>query len=298
MEEDMKRRIGTRTLLFTVVAAMLLNACNLTPTEAPADDQAVVETMVAETVEAMALQDTATAAAQGQQASDTPQPSATIDQALLTPTETATATVTETATVTLTSTVPPDDPKKQLGEPDFHDRFDAASHWTLYDSSTTKTEIKNGHFYFTMYDTLNYSEWTVTWLEIKDFYLEVTAKATTCSGKDRYGLLFRAPDPSQGYIYTLSCAGSYRLSTWDGTNFKDLVKWSSSDHIHSGSNQSNRIGVWMKGSKIRLYANGYFLAEVMNDKYSGLSRFGMTIASANTPDFEVVFDDMMYWELE
>lgn len=296
----MERKTRSQKIILLSAATVMMSlACLLTPTATPVvDEQAQLNTMVAETVAAIALQETATAAAQQQLASDTPFPSATIDPELVTPTETATQAATETPTVTVTSTPPGEDPKKKLGNPSWHDRFDAASHWSLYDSSTTKTEIKDGQFFFTMYSKLNYSEWTVSWLKVKDFYMEVTVKAPSCSGKDRYGLLFRAPDTTQGYIYNFSCDGSYRLSTWDGKNFVDLVKWTTSDHIVSGADQSNRMGVWVKGSKIILYSNGHLLTEVTNNKYSGESRFGLTIASANTQNLVVVFDDLMYWVLE
>lgn len=281
-------------LILALVLALTQLACGLgAPT--PQADQNQLDTMVAETMSALQLQGTATAAAQ----SDQGQPAEGSEAETATPEDTATPTVTLTPTATITPTTPPDDPKKSLGSPDWEDHFDNSSNWTLFDSSTTKTEIKNSRFLFTMYDTLNYSEWTVTWHKAKDFYMEVTATTPNkCSGKDRYGLFFRAPDPSQGYVYTFSCDGSYRLSSWDGKTFNDLVKWTTSDHILSGGSKSNRIGIWVDGENFRLYANGKLLGEVSDDLFKGESRFGLAVAAANTEDFTVTFDDLLYWELE
>ena len=243
----MKENPKLKKLLLTIlVLASTQIACGLgVPT--PQSDQNQLNTMVAETMSALQLQQTATAVAQGEQGSqDAAAPPSVI------PPDTATATVTPTETLTFTPTTPPDDPKLSLGKPDWEDHFDTAANWTLFDSSTTKTEVKNGRMLFTMYDTLNYSEWTVTWYKTENFYMEVTATTpNTCKGKDRYGLFFRAPDPSQGYIYTFSCDGSYRLSSWDGDTFNDLVKWSSSDHIISGA---ARATAWASGWMARTSA--------------------------------------------
>ena len=164
---------------------------------------------------------------------------------------------TDTLAPTSTPTSVPGDPKLSLGNPDYTDTFDQTYNWYPYDSSTTKAEIKNGKFFYTMKGTKSSSEWTLSWPEIKDFYLEVTAKTPdTCDGKDRYGLLFRAPDPSQGYLFYVSCDGQYRLALWDGSNFDILVDWTVANVINKGPNETNRLGVWAEGKKITLYING------------------------------------------
>lgn len=291
----MKLNPNMKKLLMLMLALALSQlACSL-GAPSPQADQNQLDTLVAETMAAMHLQGTATAVSQPDQSE--PANEGEAEQA--TPEDTATPSVTPTETPTLTPTTPPNDPKQSLGAPDWEDHFDTSSNWTLFDSSTTKTDIKGGRFLFTMYDTLNYSEWTVTWHKAKDFYMEVTVTTPNkCSGKDRYGLLFRAPDPSQGYVYTFSCDGSYRLSSWDGKTFNDLVKWSTSDHIISGGGKSNRMGVWVEGQNFRLYANGKLLTETSDDLFKGESRFGLAVASANTEDFTITFDDLLYWELE
>ena len=84
--------------------------------------------------------------------------------------------------------------------------------------------------------------------KISNFYLEIQGTSgDSCQGKDRYGLIFRAPDPNQGYLFGISCDGFYRLRAWDGEKFSGLISWRQSEYIHTGPNQTNRIGVYGKG---------------------------------------------------
>ena len=50
------------------------------------------------------------------------------------------------------------------------------------------------------------------------------------------------------------------------------------------------------GNNISLYVNGKFLATIEDNTYLNEGLFGFALASANTPEFTVIFDDLMYWE--
>jgi hypothetical protein len=291
----MKELFKQKKLVMIVITLLITQlACGLGGSQ-PEPGQGQLDTMVAETMNARHLQETATAVVRLTQSPAT----ATLQASQTALADTTTPTVIQTATATLTPTISADDPKKSLGTPDWQEQFDNANSWTLFDSATSKTEVKNGRFLFTMYEALNSSEWTVTWQKATDYYLEVTATTpANCSGKDRYGLLFRAPDPSQGYVLMFSCDGNYRLSSWNGKDWVDLVKWTASDDITSGGDKSNRVGIWVKGQKFRIYANGKLQKEVMDDLFTEEGRFGLAIASANTNNFTVAFDDLLFWELE
>ena len=132
---------------------------------------------------------------------------------------------------------------------------------------------------------------------LKDFYLEIVAKTVdACSGLDRYGVLVRAPDTNKGYVYGFSCDGRYRLYQWDGKNYQAIQEWKASGLITAGPGQTNRLGIWMKGDTIRLYANRKLLAEFKDDTYNE-GRFGLFIGSGETKDFQVDVDEVDYWKL-
>ena len=130
-----------------------------------------------------------------------------------------------------------------------------------------------------------------------DAFLEATfVVGPTCQGRDRYGLIVRAPDTSQGIILEFACNGDYRIYKWDGSHYTALKSWTRGSAILTGPNQTNRMGVWMKGNTIKLYANRILLAQVSDATYtSGL--FGVVIGSAHTPDFTVSVDKVEVWNL-
>jgi hypothetical protein len=217
-------------------------------------------------------------------------PTSTTSPAL---TDTPSLTDTPTATSTLTG----DDPASQLGNPDFTDNFSTDTNWSAYDSEGSKAEIKDGHFVFTK-KTIQYgSHWSVSWPKLSDYYLQVTGQMpAACSGLDRLGIIFRAPDPSRGFLYTVACDGRYRLAVWDGSETRILVDWVASSHINSGANAVNRLGVLVEGKKTTLYVNGKLLTSVTDDQYVGQYRYGLLVGAAEHEPFTVFFDDLSYWE--
>ena len=143
----------------------------------------------------------------------------------------------------------------------------------------------------------SYENWSMAWPVLTDFYLEITGTTgDSCSGKDRYGMIFRAPDPEQGYLVGISCDGNYRVRTWDGENFEELVGWQPSEHILTGKDQTNRLGVMADGSKLSVYINGHLVEEIQDDTYSKGS-FGTFIAADNTPGFTVSVSEAAYWDI-
>ncbi|MFC1936291.1 hypothetical protein ACFLYP_01345 [Chloroflexota bacterium] len=265
------------------------------------DQQIALDTMVAATMQALATQNAQPAADQPQDTGAAP-PAAPTDT--LPPTETytpvpsLTATPTNTLVPSVTATLSDEDPRQSLGGPDFVDTFDQKYYWNEYSTSNYKTEIKSGKLFFTMFEPQFSSSWFLSSPEIEDYYLEVTAKTgDVCEGKDRYGLIFRAPDPNAGYIFTISCDGNYRLASWEKNEWKDLINWQEDDAIHTGPNQTNRIGVWVDGKVIKLYVNGVLIDDFEDNQLGGEAKYGLVLASAESDDFLVTFDDLMYWEL-
>ncbi|MDH3944407.1 MAG: hypothetical protein OEV06_09980, partial [Anaerolineae bacterium] len=217
------------------------------------------------------------------------------------PTSTGAPSITPAPTITdtpaATSTAPADDPANSLGSPDFTDNFSNDNNWSTYDSEGSKAEIKDGRFVFTK-KTIQYgSHWSVSWPKLTDFYLHVTGQMpAACSGLDRLGIIFRAPEPSRGFLYTISCDGRYRLAVWDGSETRIIVDWTSSSHINSGANAVNRLGVLVEGKQTTLYVNGKMLTSVTDDQYVGSNRYGLLVGAAEHEPFTVYFDDLSYWE--
>lgn len=223
-------------------------------------------------------------------AADTPEPTPT-------PEEEATeeATPTPGASPTPSPTPVPGDPAAELGAPDWTDDFTTGGNWAFYTDEFASFQLASGGLRMTALQTGPRNSWMLAVPRPPDYYLEVTARPGDCSGKDRYGVIFRS-DANVGYLFAFSCDGQYSLRRWNGTRALALVDWTSSPAIHSGSNQTNRLGLRVEGGTFTLYANGVRLGEVSDGSLTETG-FGLFIGAENTDDFSVLVERVAYWIL-
>ncbi len=183
-----------------------------------------------------------------------------------------------------------------LGAPTVTDPMNSAAYWFLLQTNEASFEMQNGQLVMHgltpgMLDSWGLSSYPV----LGDAFVEATfITGGQCSGLDRYGLIVRAPNPSEGVVVEFSCDGRYRIYIWDGANFTPIKNWTHGASIVSGPNQTNRMGVWMQGNVLKVYANRVLLAEVNQNQYA-TGHFGLVIASKNTPNLTVAVDEVDYW---
>jgi hypothetical protein len=218
-----------------------------------------------------------------------------------TPPQTITPTLTPTQTgtppQTITPTLDAEDPRAIFGDPTWKASFKDSSNWYTFEDKQVSIQVKDNTLVMHSYKANNYESWSMANPTISDFYLEIEGTfGEACRGKDRYGLIFRAPNPNQGYLFGISCDGFYRLRAWDGEEFTELVDWSQSEHIQTGPNQVNRIGVMANGDKLLCYVNGKLVEEIRDSTYAK-GVFGTYIAASETPGFTVVISQAAYWKI-
>jgi hypothetical protein len=184
-----------------------------------------------------------------------------------------------------------------LGTPTWRDTMDNAKNWYLLNTANTKWTEGDGVIEMKSIQPGG-DEWGLANKPaMQDYYLQATfIMGDTCSALDRYGLLGRSPDPNKGYVLEFSCDGRYRLYTWDGENYHALQEWRTASSIKVGANQTNVMGLWMKGNELQVYANGYKLGEFTDSMFDE-GQFGLAIASVNTDNLTVKVDLVEYWEL-
>ncbi|NLG98365.1 MAG: hypothetical protein GX491_13480 [Chloroflexi bacterium] len=234
----------------------------------------------------------------------------------VTPTETPlpepTATPTEYVLPTFTVAPQPSftpsagDPRSRLGAPTATDPMDNSSTWFWPTGSDKYTSASFSDGFMSLSALTDTDGWRMANPRDRAFsniYLEGSFRTTTCSGSDHYGMILRVPEvhePDQGYLFGVTCDGRYSLRKWDGeagTNgeMRWLVNWTASSAIASGSNASNRLGIFAVGSRLVLYANGTLLTEV-NDASFPEGYFGVFAGSDETPDLTIRVDEMSFWE--
>jgi hypothetical protein len=177
--------------------------------------------------------------------------------------------------------------------------MDNANAWYTLNTANTEWEFEDGMLRMKAKETDQPEEWGLSSKPaMTDYFLQATFKTgDACAGLDRYGVLVRAPDPSMGYVFEFSCDGRYRLYIWDGEKYEAIQEWKSSGFVKGGANQTNILGIWLKGETIKLYANNMLLAEFTNDKFDE-GRFGLVLGADQTEGLEVFVDEVAYWLLD
>jgi hypothetical protein len=212
------------------------------------------------------------------------------------PTDTPVPTSTNTPQPTTTPLAT--DPRQLLGGPTWQDKtFKENQNWgEAWDGEFTRGQFRDSQLVFT---STGVDGWTMTWPRPEDFYIEMTARTGTCSGKDRYGIIVRVPDTNnEGYLFGVTCDGYYSLRRWDPEDkrYEALVNWTASDRIVQGSNQTNRLGLRVEDGRFQMYANGHYLGEATDDTLKE-GRFGPWIGHDQTENFTIYISEISYWDL-
>jgi hypothetical protein len=285
-------------LIFLLETAMLTGGCNFPSTSQSKATPEAVYTQAAETIIAQLTELAAPEGAITQEASATRLVTGAAT-AQPTETETQTGTATLTATPAITQTVTPtqaaQDPKAGLGDPDWLDRFNDEANWSPYEDEYVSFQIADGKLVMQTKPGESRDSWLLTWPDPADYYLEATTQTESCSGLDRYGIIFRT-NASEGYLYGFTCDGEYSLRKWDGEQFTALIDWTYSSYILSGEGQINRMGLIVEGSQYKMYANDYYLGQAEDNAYDE-GGFGLFVGSKNGESFIVSVDEIAYWEL-
>ena len=190
-----------------------------------------------------------------------------------------------------------------LGEPTWVDGFDSDSgYWPLGDDPLIGYNISASTLKMTGFQITG-DQWRMNaHAEINNLYLEATFRTSNkCSGKDSYGIIVRSTDSGDdifdsGYIFTFSCDGMYRLYRLDNGTYINLLNWTANSEIKAGQNVTNKMGIYVEGELIKLYANGNRLAQV-SDSGHDKGKWGLIIRTKETSGLEIFVEDVSYWIL-
>ena len=215
-------------------------------------------------------------------------------------TETPVPSATFTPTPVMSPTPTPEaDPRVELGNPVWGATFeDDTQLWYQYDHSNGKAEVRDNMLVLTSYKANGYDNWSMSYPKMTDFYLELRfTTGPECAGKDRYGILFRAPDSTQGYLYQVACDGSYWVRIWDGQEYTQMIGWTVSEHIIPGPEVEHRLGVWAEGDQYKLYVNGFQVGEFSDATFVEEGTFGAAHGATDTVNFTVFVSEARVWDL-
>jgi len=227
----------------------------------------------------------------------------TVPKATQTATETHTPTViwfhpTETPT-TAPRVVPSPTPELRpgVGTVLFSDNFALPTDWSLIETETGIISVANNELTAALSRAKGYIYSVREGALFTNFYAEITASPTLCSGFDEYGMLLRFQSPGNFYRYSLSCNGQVRLDRVFGGAASSPQPWMETTSVPSAAPSSSRLGVWAVGKEMRFFVNDQHQFTI-SDSTLPSGAMGVFIRSGGDNAVTVNFSDLVVLKIE
>lgn len=222
-----------------------------------------------------------------------------------TPTLTTTATPTflwfpPTATRTPAPTIVPSetpDYRPGVGASLLEDDFSEASHWLTGNMGKGTISISGNEISLALNQPKGYLYSFRDEPTLGNFYLEITASPSLCTGLDEYGLLLRYTSPVDFYRFSLSCNGQTRLDKLSGGMASSPQPWLVSISVPSAAPSSSRLGVWAHGSDLRFFINGEYQFGV-TDRSLPVGMIGVFVRSSGENAVTASFSDLVIYQIQ
>jgi hypothetical protein len=131
---------------------------------------------------------------------------------------------------------------------------------------------------------------------VGDFYAEATAELSLCSGKDQYGMLFRASSSADFYRFVVNCNSQVRIERVRGGVAYPLLDWLSSSDAAPGAPAQVKLGVWAVGREMRVFLNDRFQVSVVDPVFSA-GTVGFFIYANGTSPVTISFSDLSVYSV-
>jgi hypothetical protein len=118
---------------------------------------------------------------------------------------------------------------------------------------------------------------------VGDFYAEAMVDVSLCSGKDQYGMVFRAAPGGNYYRFTVNCNGQVRLERVRGGETYPLLDWLSSGDASLGAPAQEKLGIWAVGREMRVFLNDHFQFSLPDPVFSSGTIGFFIYTSGQTP---------------
>jgi len=131
---------------------------------------------------------------------------------------------------------------------------------------------------------------------IDDFYLEITANPSICSGEDEYGMLIRVSPSLDFYRFGLTCNGEARVDRLLDGSASSPHPPTVSGAVPPGAPSSSRIAVWALGPDILFYVNGEYLFSVRDTVLFG-GGLGLYVRASGEDAMTVNFSNLTIYQV-
>jgi hypothetical protein len=132
--------------------------------------------------------------------------------------------------------------------------------------------------------------------DISDYYLEITASPSICSGEDEFGVLFHVSPAYDYFRFGINCNGEARLDRFiDGiaSVSHPLTRYGA---IPVGAPISSQIGIQTAGKEISFFANGDYLFTIQDSTLTS-GGIGVYARSASQNAITVNFSNLRIYKV-
>ena len=179
----------------------------------------------------------------------------------------------------------------------FSDDFGPTASWTLLEAANRSIALGNNQLTLVLAQPKGYLFSIQEEALFSNFYAEITADSSLCSGFDQYGLLVRYQSPSNFYRFALSCNGQVRLDRILNGVASSPHPWMISASVPSAAPGTSRLGVWAYGKEMRFFINGQYQFTVRDPSFPS-GALGVFVRSAGETAVTVSFSDLAVYRVE
>jgi hypothetical protein len=194
------------------------------------------------------------------------------------------------------ASTPTPETRPGLGPVIFTDDFSDESQWLTAESSQGSAIIIDNRI------VLAVREPNVGMLSLRDgpilsdFYAEIVARPRLCTGRDDYGLLYRAGSPNDYYRVALTCDGTVRTDRILSGQASVMILPTRSGDVPPGAPGEVRIGIWASGPEMRVFLNDHYQFTVFDPLFRS-GTLGVFARSAGNTAVTITFSDLVVSEV-
>jgi hypothetical protein len=189
------------------------------------------------------------------------------------------------------------DLRPHVGETILTDDFSDESQWALGKTASTSAALGKNELTLALSQPDGYITSLRKGTELGDFYLEITASPSLCSGADEYGLLLRVSPSNEFYRFSLTCDGQLRLDKYAGAGRASSPHpLTPSGSVPRGAPSFSRLAVWAQGKEMRFFINED-LQFTVQDPSLGSGSIGVFARSDGEGAVTVSFSDLVVKEV-
>ena len=203
-----------------------------------------------------------------------------------------TATATPEAAVSPTPALPP-----QAGDLILHEDFTSNSRgWPLHATHGGTVAMAAGQLTFALKAQLASLAVLLAESVPADGYVAVTARSLLCDApKNEFGVVLRAEGDRQ-YRIAFACDGSVRFERYLGPGLEGASAWKATPSLLPGAPAENRIAVVFADSQFTAYANGVAVLSYTEPLIEA-GQLGLFARTERSTLLTVAFDDLEVWSL-